>query len=109
MEAKGSQGKEEQWLPAVRHYHPGICHACLEMPSQKCSLKRCAQCQLVSYCSKQCQKKDWSSHKHLCQANKVDSGKNVFSQAKRDCHIHYPSCMACSYSHLAKMGSLWNS
>ncbi|XP_042878972.1 putative protein MSS51 homolog, mitochondrial isoform X2 [Penaeus japonicus] len=86
MEAKAGHEKEEQWLPAVRHYHPGICHACFEMPSQKCFLKRCAQCQLVSYCSKQCQKKDWSSHKHFCQANKVDGGKNVFSQAKLKVH-----------------------
>jgi Plasmid pRiA4b ORF-3-like protein/MYND finger len=30
------------------------------------TLKRCAKCQKVLYCSKECQRTDWSSHKLVC-------------------------------------------
>lgn len=31
------------------------------------SLQSCARCKSASYCSKACQKEDWSFHKHKCQ------------------------------------------
>ncbi|KAI0061827.1 hypothetical protein BV25DRAFT_1826113 [Artomyces pyxidatus] len=32
------------------------------------ALRRCSQCQMVSYCSKECQKAHWKSHKAECAA-----------------------------------------
>ena len=33
-------------------------------------LKRCSGCQLVHYCSVECQRRDWPEHKRFCQAAK---------------------------------------
>ncbi|CAL4161971.1 unnamed protein product, partial [Meganyctiphanes norvegica] len=46
-------------------------------------LKICAGCRLVSYCSKNCQKRDWSAHKGFCKVAKAQSepGKNIYSSA----------------------------
>ncbi|XP_068202474.1 putative protein MSS51 homolog, mitochondrial [Palaemon carinicauda] len=63
------------------HFHAGFCAICYKgLFNEK--LKHCAQCQLVSYCSKACQKADWKEHKLICMANAVKCGKNVFSKAK---------------------------
>lgn len=32
-------------------------------------LKRCAKCQTTTYCSRECQKGDWKSHKRICASN----------------------------------------
>jgi hypothetical protein len=34
--------------------------------SQACSLSRCSRCELIFYCSTECQKQDWSEHKKVC-------------------------------------------
>lgn len=64
-------------------YHPyftGLCFSCYNpypngIPEEP--LQRCGGCQLVAYCSRYCQKKDWSLHKHVCKAFPVVKGKNV--------------------------------
>lgn len=33
----------------------------------KTSLKKCAKCEKVWYCSKECQKNEWTQHKHKCK------------------------------------------
>lgn len=43
------------------------CNSCKKPQSDVTqSLKRCAKCRKALYCSQQCQKTDWPSHKRLC-------------------------------------------
>ncbi|KAI0862481.1 putative MYND domain protein [Xylaria cubensis] len=46
----------------------GTCNTCGKASSQ---LKRCAKCSTTLYCSRDCQKADWKTHKKICskQAN----------------------------------------
>lgn len=39
------------------------CRACGE---QRCRIKKCAACEVALYCSTECQKDDWPTHKFLC-------------------------------------------
>ncbi|KAJ9583030.1 hypothetical protein L9F63_022646 [Diploptera punctata] len=45
-----------------------VCHVCKSMESKSCSLKKCNNCKLISYCSKKHQKDHWSAHKDMCTA-----------------------------------------
>ncbi|CAL4089503.1 unnamed protein product [Meganyctiphanes norvegica] len=60
-----------------RPFFSGACSACGTMTSMEVSLQRCAGCQLVSYCNKNCQKADWKMHKLLCKEFPVEGGKSV--------------------------------
>ena len=42
------------------------CDACGAAGSPEAKLMKCGQCHLASYCSRDCQKKDWKSHKLVC-------------------------------------------
>ena len=53
------------------------------------SLKHCAQCKKVSYCSKSCQKSDWPTHKKICQ----DSGEKC--EAVRHAAVERNTCVYC--------------
>ena len=44
------------------------CARCLKRDSRT-ELRRCAGCKSFSYCSKDCQRSDWPSHKRLCKSN----------------------------------------
>ena len=77
---------EDPSSPHFRPYpiHPGEWEPCIELPSKKqwcyntidcfhCgkadfekSNKRCGGCRLVTFCSKECQKKNWKTHKKVC-------------------------------------------
>ena len=48
------------------------CDWCGELPSDHAKLKRCAACSSVSYCSRECQRKDWreGGHKRDCEVLK---------------------------------------
>jgi len=82
-----SSDDEDDFIPAPRRAHPGVCHLCLAPPPPLAQppsppLLRCSQCQLVVYCSKLCQKTDWKTHKQLCRANKVVGGLGALSGAR---------------------------
>ena len=36
------------------------------MCERLCNVKRCERCRLVSYCSRECQRRDWAQHKPAC-------------------------------------------
>ncbi|KAJ7661714.1 hypothetical protein B0H17DRAFT_1144592 [Mycena rosella] len=56
----------DQWRPA--------CDACgrSESSLKKRQLLTCAGCLLTKYCSKECQKQDWSGHKNRCHLFEAD-------------------------------------
>lgn len=46
----------------------GYCNGCFIWPSietENLKLKACARCRVAVYCSKECQIKDWPSHKYV--------------------------------------------
>ena len=56
-------------------YFVDLCYCCNVSIFQ--SLLRCGGCQLVAYCSKDCQRASWASHKKVCKEFPVVKGKNV--------------------------------
>jgi MYND finger len=44
-----------------------ICNACKKKAEQTSLLQICSRCQIVHYCSKDCQKKDFPKHKSCCK------------------------------------------
>ena len=61
-------------LPVVKSL--GMCKTCLK---ENVKLLNCGRCKSVFYCSKDCQKKDWKSHKAVCSSvaleHECNSGK----------------------------------
>ena len=64
-------------LPDAPRFFAGVCWHCKATGSAVDPLQRCGGCQLVSYCSKRCQKDDRSTHKYVCKEFPVVDGKNV--------------------------------
>ncbi|KAJ9157492.1 Tudor domain-containing protein 1 [Pleurostoma richardsiae] len=55
------------------------CATCKKTPPEV-TLKRCAKCSVTSYCSRDCQKTDWKTHKKACgkqQQNAADTGPST--------------------------------
>lgn len=46
------------------------CAYCEAKESEGKKLKRCGGCGIPVYCCKECQERDWRSHKPLCKATK---------------------------------------
>ncbi|KAF8155020.1 hypothetical protein K438DRAFT_1987247 [Mycena galopus ATCC 62051] len=61
-----SQCKEQA---AVAGY---ACYTCHKQTDDRDTLKRCGQCQGAWYCSKECQKADWTAHKKFCGKKRFD-------------------------------------
>ena len=62
-------------------YFAGLCFSCYEPGTSNEPLQRCGGCQLVSYCSRNCQKNNWSLHKPACKEFSVVKGKNVLNSS----------------------------
>ena len=68
-------------------YFAGLCYNCFGHRTKN-PLQRCGGCQLVAYCSKDCQKEDWAEHKKVCKEFPVIKGKNVlFTKGSWKNHI----------------------
>ena len=46
--------------------------------------KKCATCRVVSYCCKECQKKDWKTHKKQCAALAMSPGGATYREVYKD-------------------------
>ena len=60
-----------------RAFFVGLCYNCKESRSPTQSLQRCGGCQLVGYCSRDCQKQDRSTYKFVCKEFPVVNGLNA--------------------------------
>ena len=63
-----------------------FCHVCLKRKYSECNGKyiyynmvRCSGCRSVLYCSRKCQKKDWSRHKKKCLRSVEPTFKHRFT------------------------------
>ena len=71
----------------VEPFFSGLCYNSLA-PFSVFQPLRCGGCQLVSYCSRACQKVHWSRHKYVCKEFPVVKGKNVlYSKGSWKKHI----------------------
>ncbi|KDR68106.1 hypothetical protein GALMADRAFT_231519 [Galerina marginata CBS 339.88] len=55
-------------LSLVPHSKASACFTCNNTPGANQEYQRCAKCRLITYCSRECQKKDWPIHKEACFA-----------------------------------------
>ena len=60
-----------------RSFFAGLCYYCNTMSDADEPLQSCSGCQLVGYCSRDCQKSDWNRHKSVCKAFPLVKGKSV--------------------------------
>ncbi len=71
---------------ASPYYAKHQCHTCKrykkELLTQSIQLQMCNRCKKVRYCSQQCQKLDWSTHKQFCTAQA--STKKLNESQKRE-------------------------
>ena len=89
-----------------------ICYVCGSE-----SAKQCTGCHTISYCSKDCQKKDWPYHKHSCKStssNVIDSLINAQEHLVRKIFhhlsgldLHHVRCVKHSWRDV--IASMWQS
>ncbi|KAB8209300.1 hypothetical protein BDV34DRAFT_232543 [Aspergillus parasiticus] len=54
-----------------------VCKVCAKESSNDTTLKRCAKCKTQWYCSRECQKADWKTHKKTCGKNADETFANT--------------------------------
>ncbi|XP_017883579.1 uncharacterized protein LOC108627055 [Ceratina calcarata] len=77
-------------------FYPNACHVC-KIYGKGISLKRCGNCTMISYCSKEHQKAHWSQHKDLCNAicsllktsNILNNEQNVNTKAWSEMKMNF--------------------
>ena len=52
---------------SIKRYYDGFYNKVCNVCNTDHKLKRCSACNIVGYCSKECQKKDWKQHKISCK------------------------------------------
>jgi hypothetical protein len=57
-----------------------VCNKCFEKPAEGGTLRYCQRCK-VRYCSVECQRADWDSHKPLCKD--IRENKRLREEKKR--------------------------
>jgi hypothetical protein len=79
MEAKvqATPNIAERSLPSQQQnlFFLNPCGHCRKVEGRKGEFKRCSQCKQVAYCSRDCQKADWKSHKAACAASVAAEAK----------------------------------
>ena len=60
-----------------------VCQTCKQVPENG-KLLKCGGCKSVSYCSKECQKTDWSHHKSECTALLIQYESQKAKEKKQD-------------------------
>lgn len=70
-----------------RFFYPNMCHVCHCLESETMKLKRCGNCNMISYCSKEHQFEHWYLHKDFCRVVsmllKVNGTNNIFQFMKK--------------------------
>ena len=62
---------------AVEHYSISVVvYTLFDKKGSLTSLRRCTGCKSSSYCSKDCQRSDWPSHKQLCKSIQFQNPQN---------------------------------
>ncbi|KAJ5750735.1 MYND domain protein [Penicillium manginii] len=58
---------------------PDICTNCSNPGTKERALKPCTKCKITPYCSRNCRKSDWKSHKKSCSQNAQDRADRIAS------------------------------
>lgn len=62
-------------------FYPNICHVC-KSHDNELPLKKCGNCKMISYCSREHQKEHWPLHKSFCEninsLKQMSDGRNMY-------------------------------
>ncbi|KAI0373287.1 hypothetical protein BV20DRAFT_963126 [Pilatotrama ljubarskyi] len=82
-------------IPRYREYPK--CQRCGLLETElSTKLKRCTGCKIATYCSKECQKEAWSTHRLICRV--TDSSTNTGFELKPNLLAGYPAAIALEYA-----------
>ncbi|KAJ7160586.1 hypothetical protein C8R43DRAFT_993370 [Mycena crocata] len=82
------------------------CAVCMKVGGPDSGLRRCGKCKQASYCSTECQRKDWAGHKAACsRAGEFTLNMAKFSQnllASDFLNAHLQSCFILAFDLLRR-------
>ncbi|XP_054011724.1 uncharacterized protein LOC128894191 [Hylaeus anthracinus] len=86
-------------------FYTNVCHVCKRF-GEGVSLKRCGNCTMIAYCSKEHQREHWSQHKDLCNAVHnvfLDNRMSSFLSNKQDLSMEKWAQMKMNFMLLVAM------